>query len=352
VVAKDIEALGRPKTQIKKATIQDGIEFESIVEVMPEVKLGDPTKIEVEERKVTVTDEKLEEELRYLAKMRSTFLEVARPAQEGDTAVIDFKILMNGETIEGGESKNHPVNLGEGHFVPGFEQKILGMSAGEEREFEITFPDDFGNEAMRGKKATAQVKAQAIQKRSIPELNDDFAKSVGKFKNLDELKEELRKNLTAENEKKESDRVRGEIVEKLAEKSEFSPLPEALIEGEIDRRIYDLAQMLAYQQKTLDDYLNSQKKDLQKLREDLRETAIKAVKVHLVVRQVVKNENIEADDKIVEEQIAQYLRQYENVKKAAEKVDPEELKRQVVSSIRNQKALEWLENQAKIKKDK
>ncbi len=348
VVAKDVEALGQPATTVTKASITEGIEFESIVDVMPEVTLGNPSKIKAEKRKATVTDDKVTEELQYLAKMRSTHLEVTRPAEKNDTVVIDFAVSVDGQIIENRESKNHPVHLGEGHFVPGFEDQLLGVTAGQEKEFEITFPEDFAQENLRNKTAKIQVKVHAVQKRVIPELNDEFAQKVGKFETLEQLRSELQKNLTTEKEQKESERLRGEILDKLVESSKFGPLPESLVNAEIDRRLYELAQMLAYQQKTLDDYLAQQKKTLAEVRESLRETAEKAVRANLAIRQIVEEQKIEADEKEVGKQIDQYLARYKNIKQAAEEVDTDELRRHVTGSLRSQKALDWLEEQVKV----
>jgi trigger factor len=287
-------------------------------------------------------------ELEHLAKMRSTPLEVARPAQEGDTVTIDFSVSLNGQVIEGGESKNHPVELGKGQFVPGFEEKLKGISAGDEREFDLKFPDDYGHEELKGKETKVRVKAHSVQKMVVPEINDDFAKKLGQFENLDALKKTLRENMEHEQAHKEKERLRGELIEKLAEASEFGPLPESLIEGEIDRRIGEFAQMLSWQKKTMEDYLAQQKKTMEQMRSDMREGAEKSVRMSLALREFVKQEKIEVVEEDVKNAVTAYLAKYNKVEQAQAEIDEEELTTQMAANLRNEKGMERLEEKVQI----
>jgi len=160
VMDKKIEAIDRPSVAVDEVGRDKGLKFTATVAVIPEVKIGDLESIEIEKKEVKIKDEDIEKELTALAKMRSKFIDVARPAEKGDTAVIDFKISMNGVAMEGGESKDHPVHIGEGHFVPDFEDKLVGIQAGDEREFKIKFPEDYNKNNLGGKEAEAWVKAR------------------------------------------------------------------------------------------------------------------------------------------------------------------------------------------------
>ncbi|MDP3997037.1 MAG: trigger factor [bacterium] len=344
----DIEALGRPATTIDELDMDKGLAFTAIVDVMPEVTAGDVSVIKAQRHRVEVTDGALDKELKYLAKTRSTFLEVARPAQEGDTVTVDFKVSMDGQAMKGGESKNHPVHIGEGHFVPGFEEKIKGIQAGDEREFDITFPPDFSNKELQGKQAHVWVKAHAVQKRVIPAINDEFAKKVGKFTGLDNLKEEMKKNLLAEKERKERERIWGELMQQLAMSSSFGAIPESLIEREIDHRLEELAQLLSYQNKTVADYLSEQKKDIKQVRDELREEAVKSVKTSLALRAFADQEKIEATDEEIEREVQNYLNRYPSAEEAKKQVNEERLRQEVKSLLRNQKTLQLLEEKAEI----
>lgn len=348
VLEKEIEALGRPATSIKAASLEGGVEFTALVDVLPEVIVAQPSDIQAERRLVDIGEAEVNKELQYLARMRSTYLDVARAAQKGDTVVVDFDVTMDGAPMEGGSSKQHPVHVGEGHFVPDFEQALIGIQAGDTREFEINFPADYGRESLRGKKAQARVTAHAVQKRVVPQLTDTFAKGLGSFADLADLKAKLKENMQREQIQKEQERVRGELAEKLADASTFSALPASLIEREIDRRLQELQQMLVYQGKTVEQYLVDQKKTLVQLRDELRVPAERTAKVSLALRAFAKAEAIEVTDEEIEARLQQFLSQFKDADEVRNKVDQEELRSNVASAIRNEKALARLEEKAQV----
>ncbi|MEX1111992.1 MAG: trigger factor [Candidatus Andersenbacteria bacterium] len=341
-VEHKVDAINRPNITVKQLGLEGPFEFTAIVDVLPEVTLGDPTKVSVEKKEITVGDKEIEQELGYLAKMRGQDLEVARPAQEGDTVNVDFTVKIDGAVIEGGESKNHPVTLGEGRFIPDFEKNITGMTAGDTRDFSMTFPDNYPQAELQGKTADVTVKAHAVQKRVLPEINDEFAKGLGEFKDLEELKDKLKENMKKELSQKEEDRYLGELAEKYAEVSTFGHIPEVLIEKEIDNRIEEFASMLAYQQKNLDEYLARENKTLDQMRADMRPTAEKRVKVGLTLRRFAEKEGITVEEKEVTEEATAYLSQYKDPEQAAKELDAEHLRDHIESVIRNRKTLKKL----------
>lgn len=349
VMDEEVEALAQPKVSVEKVSRTEGMKFTAIVAVLPQVTLGDLTKIAVEKRSVAVDDKALEAELKILAKMRSTYIDVARPAKAGDSVRVDFKISMNGTLLEGGESNDHPVHLGEGHFVPDFEQKLEGIRAGDEREFDITFPADYGKKEFAGKTAQAWVKAYAVQKRVLAELNDDFAKQVGEFTSLAELKKTLRENMVAEKEHKEQERRHADLAEQLAGGATFSTIPQVLIEKEIDHNLEELTSMLAMQQKTFEDYLAGVGKEAVTLRDEMRPAAKRRVKIGLALRAFSQQEKIEVSESEVEEKVVDYLQRFSTPEEAKKALDPKELKEQLTYMLKNQKVLEALEKQAVVK---
>ncbi len=318
--------------------------------MLPQITLGDPTSIKTTKREVTVEDTHVNRELTHLAKIRSQHLDVARPAQPGDVVNVDFQIRINGQSIEGGASKNHPVTLGDGHFVPDFEKGITGMKAGEKRQFTMKFPDDYPKEELRGKQAEASVTAQSVQKRVVPEINDEFAKQLGSFENLEHLKRELKKNMTKELTKKEEDRYFGELAEKYAQQTTFPHIPDALIEREIDNRLQEFTHLLAYQQKTLEDYLAQENKTLQSVRHDMRKVAEKNIKVGLTLRRFAEQHTIAVSKEEIEAEASNYLRQFKDAKEAAKAFDPDELRDQIESVLRNRKTLQKLAELVEKKK--
>lgn len=355
VLDHDIEAIARPSITVTTLNADDGLAFTAVVDVIPEVKLGDTATISVTKRVAAATDEEVDKELKVLAKMRATPLDVARPAQKGDTVTLDFRVSIAGTVLEGGESKNHPVHVGEGQFVPGFEDKLIGINAGDTREFTITFPADYAQQALQGKTADVVVTAHAVQQQLLPELNDDFAKKVGKFDSVAALKKTLKENLDHEKEHKELDRFHAELSERLAEISSFGHIPDPLIEREIDSRLQEFSQMLSYQQKTVDDYLQQHRKSLKDIREEMRPASEKAVKIALALRAFATQEKITVEDADVETQLNTYLARYlpagrqAPVEAAKKEVDIDELRDTLATMLRNKKTLKRLEELVVVK---
>ena len=343
VIEESVEAISKPSVTIGKLGLDEPFEFTAIVDVVPEVKIGPVKKLAAQRNQVAVQDADVKKELEHLAKTRAKLLDVARPAEPGDTVTIDFDVKINGVTIEGGASKNHPVELGTGHFVPGFEDKLTGIQAGDTREFVIDFPDDFPREEFAGKKANVYVKAHSVQKKVLPKIDDEFAKGLGKFTSLSELKKQLKEDIQQERELKEQERVRGKLMEQLAETAEFGFIPEILVEREIDRRIREFEQMLAMQQKTVEQYLQSQGKTLAQLRSDMRGSAEKNVRVGLALKAFAAQENIKVAPEEIEAKIQEYAGQFPNPEEARQHLDMEALREEVGAVLRNQKTLEKLE---------
>lgn len=337
-----VEAINRPAITVEELGFDTPFRFTAVVDVLPEVTLPELKKIKAEKREVKVEEDVVEKELKHLAKMRSTYLEVARPAKDGDVVTVDFTVKMDGKVMEGGTSKNHPITIGEGAFVPDFEKGLLGVSAKDKRTYPIAFPDDFANEALRGKKAEVEVEVHSVQERLVPKLDDEFAKKVGKFESLQHLKDELTRNIKEELEHKEQDRFHGDLAEQLADQSTFGFIPAILVEKEIDARLEEMAQMLAYQGKTMDEYMNAQKKTLADMRAEIKDAATKNVKVGLSMRAFAAQHEVDATEEEIEERATKQMAMYKDIPEAQAKIDLDELKERVGSTIRNQKVLQKL----------
>jgi len=339
VMDNKIEAISRPAVTVEKLSLEEPFEFTATVDVLPSVKLGDVSKIKERRREVEIKDEQIDKELTYIAKMRSSYLDVARPAEKGDMVTMDFTIKINGEAIEGGLSQKHPVLLGEGRFIPEFEEKITGISAGDERQFTMTFPADYGKKDLQNKQADVSVKAHSVQKRVIPPIDDDFAKKLGSFTDLAHLKGELKKNMQLEMEEKEEQRFLGELAEKLAAISEFGHIPDSLVDKEIDNRLLEFAQMLSLQQKTLEDYLKRENKTLEAMRQEMRAAAEKNVKVGLAMRAFAKDHEIAVTEEEIKDEAVKHLQQYNSIEEAEKHVDADHLHEHVESVLKNRKTL-------------
>lgn len=344
-VEHDVEAINRPAIAIQKLGLNEPFEFTATVDVLPRVQLGDTKNINIERRDVNVDDTEIDREIAALAKMRAKSLEVLRGAEKGDTTVIDFAVKIDGAVIQGGESKNHPIPIGEGHFVPGFEDSLIGIKAGEERMFEIAFPADYPKKDVAGKKAQVNVKAHRVEKRVLPAIDDAFAKSLGKFESLADFKTKLKDNLQKEKEAKEKERVAADMMEKLAAGATFSKIPDVLIEREIDSRLHELHHLLEWQQQTIDDYLKQRNKTLAEVRGEMREAAEKAVKVGLAMRAFAAQEKIEVTDEEIEAQLNAYLAR-QSPKAQPSKHELDHIREEITIRLRNLKALDKLEELA------
>ncbi len=343
---KEIQVVHRPSISVEELGLTTPFRFTAIVEVIPEITLADPTKLGATKRDIAVTEDQVELELKHLQKMRSTLAEVEREAKDTDVVTIDFQVKINGEVIEGGESKNHPITLGEGRFVPGFEEALMGAKAGEDKTFSITFPADYGKKELQGKQAEVSAHVHSVQARTMPELTDEFAKSLGAFTDMKTLKEDLRKNIEKELAAKEEERYIGELAEKLMEKSTFGFIPESLINHEIDRRMEEFANMLAYQQKTIEDYMAQNQTTMEAMRETMKESAEKHVRIGLALRELAKKHDIAVTDEEITEEVNKQLAHFASATHAHEEVNPDELREYVISTLKNTKTLDLLKSLA------
>lgn len=342
IIEKDIEIVNRPSISVEDIGIDTPFRFTASAEVVPEIVLADPKKLPVTKRAVAATEEQVEQELQRLAKMRSTLTSVEREAKVGDIVTVDFQVKIEGSVIEGGESKNHPIPVGEGRFVPGFEEGLLGAKANDDKTFPITFPEDYGKQELQNKKAEVTAHVHTVQERITPELNDEFAKTVGKFTDLKHLKEELKKNIETELTAKEEERYIGELAEKLMENSTFGIIPSSLIEHEIDRRMEEFARMLAYQQKTMDQYLVEHSTTISTMRDTMKESAEKQVRIGLSLRRLAKEHQVEVTEKEITEEANKQLEHFATADHAHEEINPDELRDYVASTLKNTKTLDLL----------
>ena len=341
-VDKNVQAVNRPAISIHEIGPDTPLHFTAVVEVIPEITLADPKTLKAKKKPVAITDEQVDQELKRIARMRSVLTDVQRAAKPNDVVTIDFTVSINGSVIAGGASKNHPITIGEGRFVPGFEEALTGTSAGEDKTFPVTFPEDYSKKEIAGKQADVKAHIHTVQERTIPPIDDVFAESVGKFTSLQELKDQLKKNIADEATVKEEERYLGELAEQLTDKSTFGIIPQSLIEHEIDRRLEEFAQMLAYQQKTLEEYMLEHDLSLQKMRDSMRESAEKHVKIGLALREFAKQNDITLTQEEITEEANKQLAHFASVEHAHDEVDPHELQDYVESVLKNKKTLELL----------
>jgi len=304
-----IEPVDRPEIDIE--TIEQGkpFVFKATVVVKPEVQLGEYKGLEVPEKDFSVKEEAIEEELNQLQN-RHAEIEVLEKGevQNGDTAVIDFDGFVNGEAFEGGKGEKYSLEIGSGSFIPGFEEQVIGMKKGEEKEIQVTFPENYHSEDLAGKETTFKVLVHDIKRKKLPELDDEFAKDVD-FETLDELKADIQVKLEERAKHDQEHYVRDTIIEKAVENATVE-IPEVMVVQEIQGMMKDFEQQLSYQGLNLDLYYQFTNTDESALKEQFKNDAQTRVKTNLVLEAIAKAENIEVSDEDVEKELQQLAEQY------------------------------------------
>ena len=322
--------------------------FTAKVTVKPEPKLGEYKGLEVTKLETTVTDEEVEEKIQEQLK-RKAELEIKEDEAivEGDTAVIDFEGFVGEEAFEGGKGEDYPLEIGSGSFIPGFEEQLVGLKAGESKDVVVTFPEEYHAAELAGKEATFKVTIKEVKTKVLPELNDDFAKEIDpEVESLDALRAKI-KSQTEEQKKSEAESaLRDELVEKAAENTEIE-IPESMIHNEIHRMIDEFGQRLQMQGMTLDLYYQFSGQDENALHEQMRPEAENRVRVSLTLEAIGKAENIEITEEDVNAELEKMTSQFGMTKEqiiTALGGSTEILE----NDIRTQKTVEFLVENAKI----
>lgn len=331
-----------PKISIEKLDIKQPLIFKVEVTVMPEVEMGDYKKIKVEAQPITVDKSKAEKTLKDIQKRAVKFKEIDREAQKGDWIEIDFEGKLDGVLFEGGASKNHPLIIGDGVFLPGFEEALIGLKAKNEKTFKVTFPKDYHQKNLAGKEVEFIVKAHKIKEVELPPLDDNLAKSLGKFQSLDELKTDIDKWLKEEAEKQEQTRQREAAMEELIKITKVD-IPEELIDQEVSAMVEDLTRQLSQQNMSLEDYLKRNSATEDEMRKQWKTMAEKRVIAGLALDAFKKQENVESTDTEVTEEIKRLQQIYPDQKdEIKEKYSSDIEKRRLKHLLSGQKALEHL----------
>lgn len=280
------------------------------VVVKPEVKLGDYKGIEVKKVEYPVTDEDVEEQLNVMREKNARIINKEDgKVEDGDIAVIDFEGFVDGVAFEGGKGENYELTIGSGSFIPGFEDQVKGASINETVDVNVTFPEDYREESLKGKPALFKVKINEIKYKELPELDDEFAKDVSEFATLDELKDDLKKKQAETNALREKKDFEDEAVKAVVNNATID-LPHVMIDREIDYMIKDLDYRLRYQGLELEQYVQLMGITVDALKEDFHEVAEAKVRTNLVLEAIAKAENIFATDEEVDAKAEEIAKQY------------------------------------------
>ena len=297
VESEKLDAIGNPSVTAVDTT--DGVLTLTVeTDVYPTVTLGQYKGLEVPKAEATLTDAEVDAEIERLRERNARITTVERPAQLGDTVVIDFEGFKDGVPFEGGKGEGHSLKLGSGSFIPGFEDQLVGCSAGEEKTVEVVFPENYGASELAGQPATFQCKVHEVKETVKPALDDEFAKDVSEFDTLDELVADTRKKLTEQREKSVDEAFRNAVLSAAAQNVTVT-VPHTMIENSLDNMMQNFQYQLSMSGMTLKDYMQMLGMNEQSLRQNMAASAEARVRSELMLEEVVKAENIQVSDEEV-----------------------------------------------------
>ena len=341
VVKQDVKAVGRPSLTDMQIGEDDSVTITLTTDIYPEVTLGDYKGLEIEKVEAVVTDEQVQAELDRMAQNVASTETVERAAQMGDTANIDFEGFDNGVAFDGGKGENFDLKLGSGSFVPGFEEQIVGMSAGEEKDIDITFPEDYHAE-LAGKPVVFHVKLNKVTATNVPEQDDEFAKDVSEFESLEALKADIREKALEKAQKQIDSAFEQACVDKASENATVD-MPKGLIEMELDNQMERFAYQLQMSGYSMEAYAKMMGGDMNTMRNAFRPAAEKQAKANVTLAKIVEVEGIAVTEEEMEAEFEALAKQYElEIAKIKEMVPAEEVK----TSLETRKAVKVIVDSA------
>ena len=305
-----LEVIDRPNVDFSEIGKGKPLNMDITVALFPTVEVKDYKGVAIEQIQSDVTDEDVDREIEKLQDRNSRMAAVeGRPVQDGDVVTLDYAGFVGEEQFEGGTAESQELKIGSGTFIPGFEEQLIGVSAGEKKDVVVTFPEDYHAEELAGKEAVFHCEIHEIKEKQLPELDDEFAKDVSEFDTLDELKAKTREDMEKAREEQAVGACKDALVNKIYEANEIDT-PRSLVEEEIDTMANELDQQLRYQGLSLEQYCQFTGKDLAGFREDVREDAEKRAGTRVMLRSIAEAEGIEVTDEDVDKELDSMAEMY------------------------------------------
>ena len=305
----ELDVIDYPKAEFGELKKGEGFEVTVTVATYPEFEVKDYKGVEIEEVSAEVTDEDVDKEINEMAKRNSRMVEVDRPAQDGDTVLIDYEGWVGDVQFDGGTAERQPLKLGSGTFIPGFEEQLIGAVKDEQRDVKVTFPEEYHAEDLAGKEAVFKCKVHEIKEQELPAIDDDFVKDVSEFDTLDELKADTREKLAASKKDQAENSMKNSVIEAVFNANDID-VPAPLVEQEIDSQIGQFDQQLRAQGMDLQTYMQYLGKTPDEVRDDIREEARKKVKTQMLVSAVADQEEVEVSEDELNAEIEKMAQQY------------------------------------------
>ena len=344
----DLEIVSRPSISIEEIEEGKAFVYTAVVAVKPEVTLGEYKGVEVQKTKSEVTEEDIETEIKRAREKNSRLITVEdRGIEDGDQVTIDFDGSVDGKRFEGGKAEDYPLTIGSHTFIDNFEEQLIGKTTGEECEVNVTFPAEYHVEELKNKPAVFKVKVKEIQRKELPEANDDFASEVSDFDTMEEYKKDLTEKLQAEKIEAAKTADEDKVVAKVIENATME-IPDQMVEEQVNGMVNDYARRLESQGISFKQYVEITGMTAEKIGEQMKPQAIKRIQTRLVLEAVVKAENIQADDAAVEEQFDKMAEDFKMDKEQIKGMFGEEQIAQLKEDLAVQKAIDFLVAEAKF----
>lgn len=343
-----LEIVSRPSISIEEIEEGKAFVYTAVVAVKPEVTLGEYKGVEVQKTKSEVTEEDIETEIKRAREKNSRLITVEdRGIEDGDQVTIDFDGSVDGKRFEGGKAEDYPLTIGSHTFIDNFEEQLIGKTTGEECEVNVTFPAEYHVEELKNKPAVFKVKVKEIQRKELPEANDDFASEVSDFDTMEEYKKDLTEKLQAEKIEAAKTADEDKVVAKVIENATME-IPDQMVEEQVNGMVNDYARGLESQGISFKQYVEITGMTAEKIGEQMKPQAIKRIQTRLVLEAVVKAENIQADDAAVEEQFDKMAEDFKMDKEQIKGMFGEEQIAQLKEDLAVQKAIDFLVAEAKF----
>lgn len=304
-----LEIVSRPEIGVDQIGMDKNLIYTATVAVKPEVTLGEYKGVTVEKADTTVSAKDVNEKLKQELEKNARVIDVERAIKKDDIATIDFVGTVDGKEFEGGKGEDYPLTIGSGTFIPGFEDQLIGHSAGETVDVNVTFPEEYGAKDLAGKAALFKTTIKAVKEKQVPEADDEFASEVSEFDTLEEYKKDLKKSLKDLKEKSATTANENSVIAKVVENASVD-IPKAMIESQLDNMVYDYQMRLQQQGIPMDQYLKITGQTIQQLREQMVPSAERNIKTSLVIEAVMKAENITVSDERIDEEFKKLAESY------------------------------------------
>ena len=339
-----IDVVGRPDPEVVSMSEADGVVLKVKVAVKPEVELGEYAGLTVTKEAKNVNETDVDAEVKRMQDRNGCLLTREGAAENGDTVDIDFEGFVDGKAFEGGKAEHYSLVLGSGSFIPGFEDQVVGHSAGEEFDVNVKFPEEYGAAELAGKDATFKIKLHEVKYKELPALDDDFAKDVSEYDTLDELKDSIRNNIKTNLDKQAEQKVENDLMDQVITNMK-ADIPDAMVDSRIDELVQDFEYRISQQGLKLADYLKYMGMNIEQFRTQFKEQADKQVKMRLAMEAIVAKEGITASDEEFEEEVKRIADAY---KMEADKVKSIVDAAAVKADLAINKAIDFVKEKANV----